>query len=133
MSDRDQEIIDSLCRTYEAFSRGDFDAAMEIVHPEIEAVPPGGQSPMIGADAVRAWMEPDALDEQRIEPREFRINGNKVLVRVHTWARGAGSGIELELDMWNVWTVNDDGLATRVEGFLIHQESEALEAAGIEE
>ncbi len=75
----------------------------------------------------------DALDEQRVEPREFRINGNKVLVRLHTWARGAGSGIQLELDMWNVWTVNDDGLATRVEGFLDHQESEALEAAGLSE
>ena len=45
-------------------------------------------------------MEPDAFEEQRIELREFRINGNKVLVRHHAWGRGAGSGIEMELDTW---------------------------------
>jgi ketosteroid isomerase-like protein len=132
MSDRDQEIIGSLRRNYEAFNRGDFDAAIEIAHPEIEFVPPGGQSSLKGADAVRAWMEPDAFEEQQIEPREFRIHGNKVLVSQHIRARGAGSGIELDIDAWAVWTLDDDGLATRLEGFLPHQESEALEAAGLE-
>jgi ketosteroid isomerase-like protein len=133
MPDRDQEIIESLRRAYEAFSRADFDTAIEIAHPEIEFVPPGGQSPLRGADALRAWMEPDAIEEQRIEPREFRIKGNKVLVRQHTWGRGAGSGIELEVDMWAVWTLNDEGLVTRAEAFLLHQEAEALAAAGLEE
>jgi len=133
MSDRDQEIIASLRRTYEAFSRGDFDAAIEIAHPEIEFVPPGGQGSRRGADAVRAWMEPDAFEEQQIQPREFRIKGDKVLVRQFTTARGAGSGIELDLENWAVWTLDDDGLATRIESFLIHEESEALAAAGLSE
>ena len=133
MPDRDQEIVDSLRRAYEAFSRADFDAAIEIAHPEVEFALPGRQSPLRGADALRAWMEPDAIEEQRIEPREFRINGNKVLVRQHTWGRGAGSGIEVEVDMWVVWTLNDDGLVTRVEAFLLHEEIEALEAAGLSE
>ena len=133
MSDRDQEIINSLRHAYEAFSRADFDTAIEIAHPDVEFVLPGGQSPLRGADALRAWMEPDAIEEQRIEPREFRVSGNKVLVRQHTWGRGAGSGIELEVDLWAVWTVNDDGLVTRVEGFLVDQEREAHEAAGLSE
>ena len=115
MSDRDQGIIASLHRTYAAFSRGDFDAAMEMAHPEIEFVSPREQSRLRGADALRAWMEPDAFEEQQIEPREIRIQGNKVLVRQHTRARGAGSGIELDVDMWAVWTVDDDGLVTRIE------------------
>ena len=100
MSSRDQEIIDSLRRGFEAFNRADFDAAMESAHPEIEFVPPGGQGTLRGAAALRAWMEPDAFAEQRIEPREFRINGNKILISQHTWSRGAGSGIEMELDLW---------------------------------
>jgi hypothetical protein len=78
-------------------------------------------------------MEPDAFEEQRVEPREFRIKGNKVLVSQHTWARGAGSGIEMELDMWTVWTLNDDRLVKRVEAFLPHEQTEALEAAGLSE
>ena len=133
VSDRDGELIASLRRTYDAFSRGDCDSAIEIAHPEIEFVPPGGQGSHRGADAVRAWMEPDAFEEQQIEPREFRIKDNRVLVRQHTKARGAGSGIELDIETWAVWTLDDDGLATRIESFLIHQENEALEAAGLSE
>jgi ketosteroid isomerase-like protein len=131
MSDRDQEIISSLRRCYEAYSRGDFDAAIEIAHPEIEFVPPGRQSPLRGADAVRAWMEPDAIEDQRIEPIEFRINGNKALIHQRNRARGAGSGIEFDIEMWAVWTLDDNGLATRMEAFLNHEEGEALEAAGL--
>jgi ketosteroid isomerase-like protein len=133
MPDQDHEINSSLRRTYEAFSRGDFDTAIKLAHPEIVFVPPGGQSPLRGADAVRSWMEPEALVDQRIEPIEFRINGDKVLVRQQTLARGAGSGIEIDVETWVVWTLDDDGLATRIESFLLHEESEALEAAGLSE
>jgi ketosteroid isomerase-like protein len=134
MADRDREIVASLRRIYEAFNRGDFDAAIALgVHPDIEVVPVGGQSSLRGAEAVRAWMEPDAFDEQQIEPLEFSIQGNKVLVRQRTGARGAGSGIELDVEIWAVWTLTDDGRATRVEGYLPHQEAEALEAAGFRE
>lgn len=133
MSDEDQEIISGLRRAYEAFNRADFDTAMEVAHPEIEFVPPGGQSPLRGADALRAWMEPDAFEDQQIEPIEFRMQDNKVLVHQLATARGAGSGIELNLDAWAVWTFDADGRATRVQSFLPHQEAEALEAAGLRE
>jgi ketosteroid isomerase-like protein len=131
MSDRDQEIVSSLRDAYEAFNRTDFDAAMEVAHPEIEFIPPGGQSPLKGADALRAWMEPDAFQSQQIESIEFRIHGDKIWVHQLATARGAGSGIELNLVAWAVWTFNDDGRATRVQSFLPHQEIEALEAAGL--
>jgi ketosteroid isomerase-like protein len=133
MPDRDQEIISSLRRTYEAYSRGDFDTAIEIAHPEIVLVLPGGQSPLRGADTVRAWMEPDALEDQQAELLEFHINGNKALIRSHNRARGAGSGIEIDIELWAVWTLDDNGLATRIEGFLGHEENDALEAAGLSE
>lgn len=128
-----QENLEKLRRAYEAFSRGDFDAAIEIVHPEIEFVRAGGQSPVLGADAFRAWMEPDAIEEARIEPIEFRTNGSKVLVRQLNRLRGAGSGIELESETWAVWTLDESGLATRLEGFMGHQRKEAFEAAGLRE
>jgi hypothetical protein len=52
-------------------------------------------------------------------------------VRQHARARGAGSGIELDIEAWSVWTLDDEGLATRLEFFLNHQEAEAREAAGL--
>jgi hypothetical protein len=64
---------------------------------------------------------------------DFRVRGNKVLVRQHAQARGAGSGIELDIGSWAVWTLDDEGLVMRLESYLHHQEAEALEAAGLSE
>jgi ketosteroid isomerase-like protein len=33
--------------------------------------------------------------------------GDKVIARMHLWARGRGSGIEIEDDVWQVWTFRD--------------------------
>jgi hypothetical protein len=78
-------------------------------------------------------MEPDAFESQQLQLREFRVQGNKVLGRLHARARGAGSGIEMELESWVLWTFDDDGLVTRAEFFLPHQDAEAVEAAGLSE
>ena len=67
-----------------------------------------------------------------IEPREFRGAGNKILISQRTKVRGAGSGIEAELDFFGVWTLDDAGLVTRIEIFLADQEAEALRAAGLD-
>jgi ketosteroid isomerase-like protein len=128
-----EEHIEKLRRGYEAFSRGDFDSAIELAHPAIEFVRVGVDPPIRGVEAFRAWMEPDAIEDQRIEPLEFRTNGKKVLVRQVTRGRGARSGIEMETETWAVWTVDEDGLATHLEVFLVHQKDEALKAAGLSE
>lgn len=133
MPNRDEELIARLRRAYDAFNREDFDAAIGFADPELEFIRPGGQSPVKGADAMREWMEPDAFEEQNIEPLEFTVEGNKVLVFQRARARGAGSGIDLDIDSWAVWTLNDEGLATRLEFYLNHQKAEAFEAAGIRE
>lgn len=62
MSDRDQEIIGNLRRAYEAFNRADFDTAMKVAHAEIEFVPPGGQSPLRGAQSFLPHEEIEALE-----------------------------------------------------------------------
>jgi ketosteroid isomerase-like protein len=131
MSNGDPEIVAMVRRTFDAYSRGDFKAAMENAHPDIELVPAGGQPPIRGAARVRAWMDPDAFESQVVEPLDIRIAGNKVLIQQHNTIRGAGSGIDLDLIMWGVWTLDADGRTTRIEVYLEHQEAEALEAAGL--
>jgi ketosteroid isomerase-like protein len=132
MDGRDAEIIAALKSGYEAVNRGDFEALVPLAHPDIEVVRPGGLTPIRGVAEVRTWMQPDAFDEQRVEPLDFEVHGNRVLVRQRVKARGAGSGIELEADSWTVWTLNDEGLVVRGEGYLEHQEAEARRAAGFE-
>ena len=135
MAEHDAERIARLRRAYEAFNRGDFDAAVEVggVHRDIEYLPPGGLPPVQGIDQFRAWMEPDAFESQVVEPREFRVAGNKILVWQETRSRGAGSGIEMELALWTVWTLDDAGLAIRLEVFRREEEADALRAAGLGE
>ena len=129
----DEEMIAALRRLHDAFNRGDFESVVQLVHPDIELVRAGGMSPLKGVAALREWMEPDAFEEQRLEPLEFRVNGDKVLVREHVTGRGVGSGIEVDFVNHIVWTLDDHGLVTEAQGFLPHEEAEALEAAGLSE
>jgi SnoaL-like domain len=133
MSRENAEVTARVRRGYDAYSRGDFDAAMERTHPEIELIPAGGQPSIRGAAALRAWMEPDAFESQVIEPLEIRLNGSKVLIHQHSTIRGAGSGIEADFLTWSVWTLDEEGRTRRIEIYLDHEEAKALEATGLEE
>ena len=133
MSQENVEIAADVRRALDAYSRGDFDAAMETVHPDIEFAPPGGQQTLKGAARFRAWMDPDAFESQMIDLLDIRVVGKKALVRMRTHIKGAGSGIEADFRTWGVWTYDDAGRQTRIEIYLDHEEAEALEAAGLSE
>jgi ketosteroid isomerase-like protein len=128
--DRDAEIVRRLRAGYDAFNRGDFDEAAAMMHPDVEYVPVGGQAPVHGREAFRAWMEPSAWASQVIEPLEITVAGSRVLMHGRTRARGAGSGIEMEIETWIVLTVDDELLVTRIETFFPHEEAQARQAAG---
>ena len=68
-----------------------------------------------------------------LEPLEFLISGNKILVKQHSRARGSGSGLKLEFDLWIVWTLDEAGLVTRIETYLEREEARARDAAGLSE
>ena len=122
----EEELLERLHRGYEAFNRGDYAAATEWVHPDVVMVSLSpGRTELRGAEALRAWMEPDVFESQNSEARKIEIEGNRALIRQHTRARGSGSGIEMEIGSWAVWTFDDEGRVTRIENFLEHDEDEA--------
>ena len=122
----EEELLERLHRGYEAFNRGDYAAATEWVHPDVVMVSLSpGRTELRGAEALRAWMEPDAFESQKSEARKIEIEGDRALIRQHTRARGSGSGIEMEIGSWAVWTFDDEGRVTRIEYFLEHDEDEA--------
>ena len=84
-TERDERNTERLRQAYAAFSRGDFDAAIELA-----------------------------------------------LVRQHTTARGAGSGIEVDTYTWGVWTIDDDDFAIRLEIFQEPDEAAARRATGLD-
>ena len=129
----DEKMIAALRRIHDAYNRRDFEAVVQLVRPDFEFVRAGGQSSIKGVDALREWMEPDAFEEQRVEPLDFMVKGDKVLERAHVMGRGAGSGIEVDFVTCIVWTLDDHGLVKEIQGFLPHEEADALKAAGLSE
>jgi ketosteroid isomerase-like protein len=131
-----QENVEVVRRWLEAISGGseDFDRALTLVHRDVVLVPPGDQPPYRGAESLRRWMEPDAFQEQVVKTFEpVVVTERTILGRQLVMARGAASGIELDVLTWSVWSFADDGLITRIEIYLDHEEDRARKAAGLTE
>src|SRR5215208_5474999 len=85
-----------------------------------------------GPDGVREffrrWVGP--FDEWGYEFGEAIDAGDSVVVRIHQWGRGKGSGVTVESEFWQVWTVRDGKV---VRGTHHAEKAEALQAAGLRE
>jgi ketosteroid isomerase-like protein len=130
------ENVETARRWLEAISGGseDFDRAVALVHRDIVFVPPGDQAPYRGAESLRRWMEPDAFQKQVVKTFEtVVVTDRTILGRQLVMARGTASGIEMDVLTWSVWTFDEDGLITRIELFLDHEEDRARKAAGLRE
>ena len=128
MSLTDEEMVERVDAAYEAFNRDEFDALVKLADPAIVMVRAGGQGEIRGAEAIRSWLEPDAFESQVVSPISHEVEGSRVLVHLRGTMRGAGSGIEMEIGAWTLWSFGDDGLITRVENFLDHEGDQARRA-----
>ena len=123
------EDLERLKHGYELYATGQWDSLAELMSPDIVMERDGGAGTVQGFKALRRFWEPDAFEYQKVEPLEFTPSGNKVLVRARIVTRGAGSGVELDMIGWHVWTVGDDG---RTVHFLTSfDEATARDAAGL--
>jgi limonene-1,2-epoxide hydrolase len=122
------QMIEALHRNNDALNRGEFDVAIELAAPGIVLMRPGGLPSVHGIEAVRAWLEPDAFESQRLELLGAEAVGSRVLTRQRLSARGAGSGIEMEIESFSIWIFNEDGKVARVETFTLDEEEAARRA-----
>ena len=120
--------LERLKRGFELYNKGDYDALREFVSPDVVYERAGGLPPLYGWDAMRANLEPDAFESQRVEVLDVTVEGDQVLMCVRSTVVGAGSGLELTLDGWLVWTL-EDGLVVRMQTF--QDEAEAKRQFGL--
>jgi ketosteroid isomerase-like protein len=102
---------------YDSFNRGDVEALLDLLHPDVEWVPPATSlepQPLRGREAVREYLAPDFFESQTAEPLETIEEGNRLFVAARIRARGSGSGIELDQIAFHVLTIQD-GRAVRFE------------------
>jgi uncharacterized protein len=119
------EVAEVVRGAYEAYSRGDLDAVMDLLHPDIELMPPPTSvepHPVRGRDAVRQYLAPNIFEYQSAEPVELVEEGDRVLVAARVRARGSGSGIELDQVAYHVLTIKD-GLAVRFSAHIDRNEA----------
>jgi hypothetical protein len=97
------------------------------------AASPQSKSPLAAAaDDVPLTSATNGTAWDPSQPLDWLVGeGGKVLSRQHIKARGAGSGIELEIKSFTVFSFDGDGLITRAESFLPHEEAQARAAAGL--
>jgi ketosteroid isomerase-like protein len=124
MAEDMEQAVERVHAAYEAFNRGDFDAAVEFVHPEIEWERVAKvEQPLRGRDAVRGFMNPEAFERQRSEVHEMEIVGDSIIVHATFHGLGRGSGIELTQEGFHLWRVRE-GRAVAFRYFLDRDEAE---------
>jgi ketosteroid isomerase-like protein len=120
-------------RIVAAFNRRDMSLAVADFHPDVELdewqEAPGART-YRGAEGVQAaldsWFE--TWEWMMVDIQELREVGDRVLFTLHQRAKGRGSGIEIEITSWNVYTFRD-GKVTRMQLFTSREP--AFEAAGL--
>ena len=130
-----QENVNLVRETFEAFLSGDQEKTAKLLDPEVEfrgtigGLQEGqvahGQAEIdetFEAEDLEAW------EERRLEPEEFLDAGDEVVVLLHEYRRGKGSGVELESKTAVVITVSG-GRVVRIQGYM--DRAAALEAAGL--
>jgi ketosteroid isomerase-like protein len=128
-----QENVEVVRRSNTLYNAGDWDAALELLHPDIEWViareHPDART-LIGRDAVadyrREWQT--AMPDLRLELDRVLDGGDKVVTIGAAHGTGTGSGADVRVPLAFVFTLRD-GLIARAEEYL--NPAEALEAEGL--
>jgi uncharacterized protein len=132
-----KENVQAVLRGYQAFNRGDLEAAVEGFHPQIEWSGPGvlpeKREVYRGIEGVRrfwgTWRA--EFEDFTVEIEEVIDAGEQVIVMAAVSGTGRGSGAHVRSPTFpHVWTIQD-GQTVRME--MLRTRAEALEAAGLPE
>jgi uncharacterized protein len=116
----ESEVVRVIRAAYGAYSRGEVEAVLELLDPDVEWHPAPSAldpHPIRGRGDVREYLTPDFFEHQGAEPLEVIEQGDRVLVVARARARGRESGVEIDQTVFHVWTVSG-GRAKRFEAYL---------------
>ena len=127
-----RENVEVVRRIVEAFSREDPEEALAGIASDVRwraVEDPETQHGHQGVvKSVTGWL--GVWDEHRLEAEEFIEAGDHVLVVAHFWARGRGSGAQIDERYFQVWTVRDGKVVAFRE---YRDKAQALNAVGLRE
>jgi ketosteroid isomerase-like protein len=131
-----QENVEVVREAFESYLSGDWEKTAQLLDPEVEfhGTVGGLEEGRVAhglPEAVQVFEEEDleAWEERRLEAEEFIDAGDNVVVLMHEYRRGRGSGVELETDTAVVCAVSA-GRVVRLQGYM--DRDAALQFAGLE-
>ncbi|HTQ55325.1 MAG TPA: nuclear transport factor 2 family protein [Bryobacteraceae bacterium] len=122
-----EQLIPELRAAYAAFNRGDIDAAVALLDPQIEwsepAEFPGGGT-YHGREGAKRYLSQSraGADEVISEPESFIPSGDRIVVFVHARVRRRGSPQWEDVRLADVYTFRD-GKATAMRAFADRREA----------
>jgi ketosteroid isomerase-like protein len=129
-----EENVEIVRRSYDAYGRGDLEAALVDLDPEIEIydhdIPESSE--YRGLEGLFRWQADweSSWESWRWEPEEFIEAGERVVAVLRVHAKGRQSGADVERVDGAVWTLRE-GKCVRLDYF--GSRDQALEAAGLSE
>jgi ketosteroid isomerase-like protein len=132
-----QENVDVVRAAFDAFTRGDTEAVLQLCAEDIEIT----QAPELPGVSPRQYGHPGVLEAFAIWPEqwdEYRIEsmrvvadpGEHVVVTTQQRGRGKQSGVEVDMEFAFLFAVREGKIA---EWRIFVSEDQALEAAGLGE
>jgi ketosteroid isomerase-like protein len=115
-------LEDTIHQAYEAWSRRDVDALMEVVHPDSEARPILGANIGTGVyhgrDGLREWFRDLHQEWETFETHVTRIEerGERALLTLQVHARGRASGVVIDSVLYHVVELRE-GMISRLDAF----------------
>jgi len=118
---------------YEAFNRGDLEAALATLHPDIEWWPATDEpitAPYRGHDGYLSLVAGirEAVPDLQVDVEELFAAGDRVVVCLRFWGRGRDSGAPVEIRETHVARLCDGKVIELRE---YRDKDAALEAAGV--
>jgi ketosteroid isomerase-like protein len=131
-----QEKVESLRKVYAEWGKGNFRPVTDVYNADLEwgwsEEFPGLEGvvrePAAKSERLVRWLS--SWEEWRVEPEDFIVGGNHVVVLCRYTGRGKGSGVDVDTHGAHLWTFRE-GKAIRLQVFSSRER--ALEAAGLSE
>ena len=129
-----RESVEVVHEMFAAWNRRDYGAAQAAFHPKVE-VEVSAESVLDGiyrgysglGDLMRFW---GAFADFHSHPEETLTAGHEVFTTVRHYGRGKTSGVDVQMENWQVFTVRE---GTIVRYRVFGSREAALEAAGLSE
>ena len=125
------ENVDTVRAMYAAYARGDFATGLSCLDPDIEFSQPedepGGGTYHGHEGVIQAFAQwTGAWNDYRVEVDELSDLGANVLARTRHLGRGKDSGVAVEMQIFQLWTLHNGKV---VRARMYYDEADARAAA----